>query len=67
MKSMADVYGNVMDFDSALPIGKYKGESFQIVMEKDKDYLKWLFTKTQFCAINNVSDELLKEVLNGTN
>ena len=67
MKSMADVYGNVLDFDSALPIGKYKGESFQIVMEKDKNYLQWLFTKTQFCAINNVSEELLKEVLNGTN
>lgn len=65
MKSMADVYGNVLDFDSVLPFGKYKDESFQIVIEKDKDYLKWLFTKTNFCAINNVDENLVKEVLNG--
>lgn len=65
MKCIADVYGNVLDFDSVLPFGKYKNESFQRVIEKDKNYLRWLFTKTDFCAINNVNEDLLKEVLNG--
>lgn len=65
MRSIVNVYENNLDLDSNIPIGKYKGEPFKEIIKKDKNYLIWLFTKTQFCDINNVTKELLEEVLRG--
>lgn len=63
MKSMNDIFINEIDEDTIITFGKYKGETFKYVLEVDKNYLKWLFTKTDFCDNNNIADDLMSAVL----
>lgn len=65
MKTMSDIYFGALSFDNVIAFGKYKGYTFKYIYENDPNYLLWLFTKTDFCAKNNISDELLQGVLHG--
>lgn len=64
LTSMMSLYKNEITFSSIMPFGKYKGQTFQKILDEDIDYLVWLFTKTEFLHKNNVSESLIQEVRN---
>lgn len=62
LKSMHTIFANVMDRDTQMPFGKYKGLTLAHILLENPKYLRWLFGNTDFLLKNKVDSKFVKEV-----
>lgn len=62
LKTIYTVFANVMDKDTQMLFGKYKGYTLQKILSENPKYLRWLFGNTDFLQKNKVDPTFVEEV-----
>lgn len=62
LKTIYTVFANVMDKDTQMPFGKYKGDTLQHIFSENSKYLRWLFGNTDFLQKNKVDPAFVEQV-----